>query len=396
MNVWTRYFRPAALAVGLVTLVACGGGSDTGGTGMGSLRLAMTDAPACGYDHVSITVEKVRVHQSSSAEPGDAGWAEIALAAPRRIDLLGLTNGVLAELGQTPLPAGRYTQLRLVLAPNQGAGPLANALRLTGDTDDTPLVTPSAQQSGLKLNVNLEIAANRMADLVLDFDACKSVVVAGNSGRYLLKPVVSVIPRYVSGVQGYVEAALAGPYTTVSLQLNGVVVRSTVPDATGRFLLQPVPPGTYDLVVAAPNRATTVIAGVPVTADSVLPFNTALAALAPASSASGALGGTITVTPAGPADAIVRALQTVPVGAGSTTVEVGSTIANETSGVYGLTLPTAAPLVTSYAVPLPPYVAASGVAGAYRVSATLNGVTKTAGPVALSASAPASASFSFP
>lgn len=397
MKTWTRHFRIAALAVVATVIGACGGGSDSGGTGAGSgtLRVALTDAPACGYDHVYVTVDRVRVHQSSTASDADAGWAEVVLPTPRRIDLLSLTNGVLDELGQTPLPAGRYTQLRLVLAPNGNgnAAPIANAIRLTGDTQDTPLVTPSGQQSGLKMNVNIDVAANQMVDAVLDFDACKSIVRAGNSGRWLLKPVIRVIPRYVSGVLGHVELALVGPGTTVSLQQGGVVIRSTMPDATGRFLLQPVAPGTYDLVLSAPGRTTTVITGVPVTADTVLNLDTAVAALASASSPNGVASGAITVTPAGPLDANVRALQA----AGTTTVEVASTLADESTGLYSLTLPTAAPLVTSYAVPLPAATPASGSAARYTLQATLGGVTKTtAAPVTVSASAPVVTGFSFP
>jgi hypothetical protein len=395
MKHWTRHLRVAALALVACIIGACGGGTDSGGTGAGTLRVALTDAPACGYDHVYVTVERVRVHQSSTAADGDAGWAEVVLPAPLRVDLLSLTNGVLQELGQTPLPAGRYTQLRLVLAPNGpgNATPIANAIRLTDDTEDTPLVTPSGQQSGLKMNVNIDVAANQMVDAVLDFDACKSIVRAGNSGRWLLKPVIRVTPRYVSGVLGHVDLSLVGPSTSVSLQQAGVVIRSTVPDATGRFLLQPVAPGTYDLVLSAPGRVTTVITGVPVTADTVLSLNTAAAALVSASSPNGVASGAITVTPTGPLDAEVRALQAV----GSATVEVASTLADESTGLYSLTLPTAAPLVTSYAVPLPPGVPASAAAGRYTLQATLGGVTKaTAAPVTVSASAPVVMGFSFP
>jgi hypothetical protein len=92
-----------------LVLAACGGGGGggIGGTGssdMGTLHVVMTDAPACGYDAVNITVDRVRVHQSSSAVDGDTGWSEIVLSPARRIDLLGLTNGVLEDLRQGRLP----------------------------------------------------------------------------------------------------------------------------------------------------------------------------------------------------------------------------------------------------------------------------------------------------
>jgi len=97
-----------------------------------------------------------------------------------------------------------------------------------------------------------------MADLVLDFDACKSIVKAGNSGQYILKPVVSVHQRLVAAIQGFVSTALVQSNTTVSAQQNGATVRSTAPDSTGRFVLYPVPVGVYDLVIMAPGRVVAV------------------------------------------------------------------------------------------------------------------------------------------
>ena len=138
---------------------------------------------------------------------------------------------MIEELGETPLPAGTYTQMRLVLAENGNATPLANSVVPTGGSE-TPLDTPSGQQSGLKMNVDIDVAANQVADVVIDFDACKSVVARGNTGRFNLKPVLSVTPVLSDAGQrvvGHVSPDMAGAYANVSLQLNGVPVRSTVP-----------------------------------------------------------------------------------------------------------------------------------------------------------------------
>ena len=72
----------------LLAVAACGGGGGIGGTGTahGTMRVALTDAPACGYDEVNVTVEKVRVHRSSTAGDADGGWEEIVLAPARRRD----------------------------------------------------------------------------------------------------------------------------------------------------------------------------------------------------------------------------------------------------------------------------------------------------------------------
>ncbi|TXC65555.1 DUF4382 domain-containing protein [Piscinibacter aquaticus] len=196
--------KPGILAAAATAalLAACGGGGSSS-TAPGTLRPALTDAPACGFDEVNVTVQKVRVHQSSTAADGDSGWSEVVLNPARKLNLLDLTNGVLAELGQTELPAGTYSQLRLQLASNSGAAPLANSLVLTGgDGSEIPLDTPSAQQSGLKMNLNLTVRPNELADPVLDFDACKSVVVRGNSGRYNLaggQRAAARAPRWPGG-----------------------------------------------------------------------------------------------------------------------------------------------------------------------------------------------------
>ncbi|MBA2547848.1 MAG: DUF4382 domain-containing protein, partial [Burkholderiaceae bacterium] len=253
--------RRILLAVAASTLVACGGGdSDSGGAApaAGTLRLALTDAPACGYDQVNVTVEKVRVHKSTTAADADGGWSEVVLSPVKRVNLLDLTNGVLEELGSTSLPVGTYTQLRLVLKDNSAATPLANSILPTGGTE-TALDTPSAQQSGLKIKADITVAANQVADFVLDFDACKSIVRAGQSGRYNLQPVLSILPRVTStglAVEGYVAGAIGGGATAVSLQLGGVIARATVPDANGKFVLSPVSAGTYDLVITANGRVT--------------------------------------------------------------------------------------------------------------------------------------------
>lgn len=383
-----RHLKITVGSVAVAALAACGGGGGGEGGSTGTLRLALTDAPSCGFDAVHVTVQKVRVHQSSTAGDNDAGWSEIVLNPARRVDLLSLTNGVLMELGQIPLPTGKYTQMRLVLADNNTSQPLANAVSPTGGRE-VALKTPSGQQSGVKTNINIDIAENKMADFVLDFDACKSVVQAGASGQYLLKPVVSVIPRYVSGVQGYVDPALGAGATRVSLQVNGTIVKATVPDSTGKFLLQPVAPGNYTLVMAAPGRTTTVVTGVPVVAETVTPVASVAAPIALAPSASATVSGTA------PVDTLVRALQPLTT-AGS--VEVDGGYVNSVTGAYAYSLPLNAPLVGAYAVAPQPLVLTADAAAAarYTMRASLAGFADKQTVLPVLTGAGATANFTFP
>lgn len=359
-------------------LAACGGGGGGGGDAgapvlsNGTLRVALTDAPSCGYDAVHVTVQRLRVHARGDAADSDGGWSELVLSPARRLDLLTLSNGVLEELGQLPLPAGRYTQLRLVLAANDAANPLANAVTPTGGAP-VALDTPSGTQSGIKLNAQIDVETGKVADVVLDFDACKSVVRRGNSGRYNLKPVISVLPRLSDAgarVVGYVETSLANSATRVSVQQAGKPVKSTWPDANGRFVLYPLPAGSYELVLAADGRATAVLTGVPVVAATPTEVNTAALPITLPASGERELTGTLT-----PADASLRALQTL----GTTVVEVAWANGLADSGAYALRLPLAAPLKLAY-VPGPlalNFAPDAAAAAKYRLEAASGGSVKT-------------------
>ncbi|MEP7298108.1 MAG: DUF4382 domain-containing protein [Burkholderiales bacterium] len=379
-----------------VTLASCGGGGGggIGGTGSspGTLRLAITDAPSCGYDAVNITIERVRVNQSVDAADGDAGWSEIVINPAKRIDLLTLSNGVLLDLGQTSLPAGKYTQLRLVLAANGGATPLANSVVPTGAAE-TALTTPSAQQSGIKLNTDIDVASDQVADFVLDFDACKSIVKRGNSGQYNLKPVISVIPRLSDAgmrVVGYVDASIAGSTTNVSLQSNGVPVKATPPDASGQFVLYPVPVGTYDLVVTSAGHVTAVMTGVPVISTAYTYVNGSAFAIAPPTAASAPRAVTGTVAPA---TATVRALQALT---GGPTIESSWAPVDAITGTFAASLPIQAPVRTAYVTSPAALVFTpdAAVAGKYTIEATSAGVVKAV-PVDVAATVPP-LSFTFP
>ena len=377
-------------AVASAILVACGGGGS--GSEQGTLRLALTDAPACGYDQVNVTVQKVRIHRSSTATETDTGWEEVALSPARRLDLLTLQNGVLAELGQTPLPAGTYTQMRLVLADNAAGNPLANSVVPTGGRE-TALTTPSGQQTGLKTNINLTVQPDRLADFVIDFKVCSSVVQAGQSGRYLLKPVLNVMPRYVSGVGGTVEASIANGNTTVSLQQGGESVRSTTPDASGRFVLQPVAPGNYTLVVSAPGRATAVVTGVTVAADTLLNLGTSAGLMLP-TSAVGNVAGNVT-TASLPVDASVAAVQTL---AGGGSIEVVRAPVDADNGAYRYALPTAAPQVAPFVAATTPLVFTADTPAAAKYSLVARSGSSVKGPVAVTVvpATTVTTSFTFP
>jgi len=380
MKSFGNYSKSKSLAWLMASLLAvlvagCGSGGGGGGDAAptpGTLGVSLTDSPACGFDKVNVTVIKVRVHQSSSASDTDAGWTDITLNPARKIDLLSLTNGVLNNLGETPLAAGHYTQLRLVLDPNTAVG-LANSVVPSGGFE-TALVTPSAVQSGIKLINEFDVASAQRVDLVLDFDACKSIVKRGN-GTYALKPVIKVVPFVLNGIDGFVDTALLGSTVMVTAQQNGVIVQSTAPNAqTGEFFLGRLAPGNYDVVLTANGRATAVIATVPVASATsvVILSNTATPITLPVS-ATHIVSGTETLSPTSSTE-VAYAAAKQSFGTASI-VTVKFVAADDTApGAYTLTLPTGAPMLGQYATTLPIALAAqAGVAGKYTVEASATG-----------------------
>jgi len=361
------------------TLSACGGGGGSGTPAaapvatLGTLAVAMTDAPACGFDAVNVTVAKVRVNKSASAGETDAGWTDIALAAPKKVNLLNLTNGVLETLGQVSLEAGQYNQIRLVLDSNASGS--ANTVLVTGAKAEQALETPSAVQSGIKLVGSFTVEAGARSDVVIDFDACKSVVARGKTS-YALKPVVKMVPAAINGISGFVAPSLLASGVTVSAQQNGNIVSATTPNpTTGEFFLSRLAPGSYDVVITANNSAAAVVGAVPVaSATSTTALSTAAAPIALPASTAGTIGGTVTMTPPSSTEAAwVAAKQSF---ASGPTVTIRYQGADLATGAYTIAnLPVAAPQYAVYSATLPLSFAASAglAAGAYRVDASAAG-----------------------
>lgn len=368
-------FKPLAWLMIFIIAAFVAGCGDGGGDAVapGTLGVFLTDAPACGFDAVNVTVSKVRAHHSISASDTEPGWVDITLNPARKINLLNLNNGVLDKLGETPLLAGHYTQLRLVLAQNTAAVP-ANSVVPSGGVE-TPLATPSAAQSGIKLVNEFDVASGQRTDLVLDFDACRSVVKRGN-GSYGLKPVIKVVPFVLNGINGFVDTALLGNSVMVTAQQQGVIVQSTAPKAqSGEFFLTRLAPGNYDVVLTANGHATAVIATVPVASStSVSILSNQVTPLTLPVSSTKTVSGNATLSPASADEvAYVTAKQTLGT---ALTVAVKFTAADDAmSGAYTLSLPVASPILGHYdsgALPIA-LVAQAGIAGRYAIEASAAG-----------------------
>ena len=254
-------------AILLLFVSACGGGgggsSDTGGTG--TLAVSLTDS-AGSYKAVYITVESVEVHTGGN-DNNKNNWETIPMDVDT-INLCDLTNGVFEELGSIRLGSGNYTQLRLHLNDIAEDGelnilsemhPHANYVILEDDTVHE-LKVPSGFQSGVKIVKGFTISTDGTTEIILDFDASRSVVEAGNSGQWLLKPTIKVgeIEEY-SIINGQVtddaSEGIANVYVSAQIfdpdaqfKEDEVVIQAgTLTDTNGNYSLF-VMPNTYNLV----------------------------------------------------------------------------------------------------------------------------------------------------
>lgn len=226
---------------------ACDSTRSDGGTG--TMEVTMTDAPA-NYDSVNVTINSVRVHQDTDAETDSTesdeeaeedGWVTIT-DDPMKVNLLELTNGNQVSLGSEELEAGTYSQIRFVLGED-------NTVTIDGETHQ--LQTPSAQQSGLKLNVNAEVQENSTYTLLIDFDAARSIVQQGNGG-YLLKPVLRAVDIAETGsIAGNVQPS---DFQTNVMAISGEdTVTSTITADNGDFKIIGLTAGTYDVAFDPSN-----------------------------------------------------------------------------------------------------------------------------------------------
>lgn len=189
----------------------------------------LVDAPG-DYDEVLVDVQGIEAIVDGEAH-------EFTALEPGVYNLLDLTGGVSAMLVESVIPAGKLSQIRLILGEN-------NAVVSEGDT--IALKTPSAQQSGLKLNVHNDMKPGILYEFILDFNVDKSIV--ETTSGLILKPVIRAALEAESGaISGVVTPA---DIPSLVMATDGTVEISTYTTLeTGGFLLYGVPAGTYQVIV---------------------------------------------------------------------------------------------------------------------------------------------------
>lgn len=254
----------AALIVSILFLWSCGGGSNgsssftsgsTGSGNTGTLSLSLVDKPGGSYKAVYVTIKAVQVCYTAgpcsdpSYEDCQCRWETVA-EVNETFNLLELVNGVMAGLGQKDLETGTYNQLRLLLGEEYNRTEHPYAQYLIDENDKAhELKVPSGYQTGIKLVHQFDIVKGLTTELILDFDVARSVIKAGNSGKYLLKPTIKVIGTYNRAIVSGVVTNNEG--TPLDGTLNDAKVSAWHMDGDGNWILAmstpTAPDGGYTL-----------------------------------------------------------------------------------------------------------------------------------------------------
>jgi hypothetical protein len=202
----------------------------------GILNVYVTDAPAV-CDSVNITFSQVSAHI-------DSEWVTVT-GEPVTVDLLKWTNGNKLLIGSAEVPAGKYTQIRIII----------DEAEVGVDGKVFPLDVPSGAKTGLKFGPQFTIEEGSSYDLICDFDASRSIVVTGSKKDpkgYKLKPHIRVVSKAVTGsISGTVSPADHIPWAYAIQDID--TITSSRVDTSGYFRLSFLPEGIYTVSVVDTN-----------------------------------------------------------------------------------------------------------------------------------------------
>lgn len=192
------------------------------------LTIKITDAPA-NFDAIFLNIDEIEFRTSG-------GKVKIDID-DNPFDILQYRFGKDTILANHDVASGMLQEIRLKLEDN------GNTVIINGQSH--PLTTPSGQSSGVKIKIQEELIPNVAYTILLDFDASKSIVQAGN-GKYLLKPVIRAVPVATSGAI-FGKALPLDAYPRI-YAINGIDTIGTIPNDLGDFYLAGVPEGTYKIL----------------------------------------------------------------------------------------------------------------------------------------------------
>jgi len=198
------------------------------------LQVRLVDNPATNVKEVWVDIQQVEITGNSG------GPVVLGGIHPGVYNLLALTNGKDTLLADATIPEGKISQVRLILGDNNYI--------IKNSGEKVALQTPSAMQSGLKVQIHEDVSGGTLYRLTLDFDVARSIVQAGDSTNLILKPVLRILSFAPSG------GNIRGVVTPLSVRTAVIVLKGTDTVATtftditnGNYFIKDVPAGNYSL-----------------------------------------------------------------------------------------------------------------------------------------------------
>jgi len=154
--------------------------------GVGTLNVYVTDAPPANvtpvnetpgnvtWSHVYVTFALLQAHEANATN--ESGWHNVTVS--QTIDLMSVQTAS-ALLGSAQLPAGEYTQLRIVVEKAWGVTSTGTSYNFTVPSGD------------LKTDDPFTVATGQTASLTLDVDLSHSIVWTATG--YVFTPVIGSI-----------------------------------------------------------------------------------------------------------------------------------------------------------------------------------------------------------
>ena len=269
----------------------------------GTLKIYLTDALEKNgtpdtYDAIKIYISRIEAHfvetyeEELGTEVADGSkkgnWQEIADWSEEggfEVDLIKLEGKSILLASLEQLPSRKYTQLRVFLG-DQAIIVVNGEEGVDGEEHD--LNIPSVVQTGIKLIHPFEIIPGQITELILDFDAQKSIIKTGNGG-YKLKPVIGIISNtyiqdedesYLGSIAGVVygldeeggEVVIVG----ASVKIEGLILPFEQNDIftgeNGDYTISEIPFGVYT-VTASYEGYTEAFEPVSIDSDEVITVN---------------------------------------------------------------------------------------------------------------------------
>ena len=261
----------AALALGLaLPLGACDDVTD--GSGRGDVNVVLTDA-AGEVETAIATISSIYFQGENDSTQRVYLLGDASGSADLQVTLTDLQNTIREVAQDVSVPAGTYSQIRVVLSGAcivvEGDGGADEVYATSGytacGTATGNLQGASTLHTGIKINMpngGFRVEEDSEQTLLVDFDVSKSFGhQAGNSGNWVLHPVIkatraelaataNVSVAMAEGLSLPAGVALSAFTTTLTNAEGGTETMAL--DANGAASFRYLVPGTYTVSIAAP------------------------------------------------------------------------------------------------------------------------------------------------